>query len=110
MMFAATDVAFQGQGWGSLALQPVLAHCDAHRLTCYLENSKPVENKRFYESLGFRSVRLLSLGDEPDAPSVDLMRREPTLAASAGAGASASAQRDSSLPLAARDDPSNKRA
>ena len=46
------DPASQGQGLGSLLLQPVLAKADAARLPCYLETNNPTA-VRFYQKHGF---------------------------------------------------------
>lgn len=47
------ELACQGQGIGSLLMQPALARTDAQGLPCYLETENAV-NVAFYEKRGFR--------------------------------------------------------
>lgn len=50
------DPPHQGQGIGSLLLQPILARADAEGLACYLETGREI-NVRFYAKHGFRVLR-----------------------------------------------------
>ena len=65
---------FQGRGFGSALLQPVLGRCDAERLPAYLESSK-WRNVVLYERHGFRVVEELNL--PKGGPPVWRMWREP---------------------------------
>jgi ribosomal protein S18 acetylase RimI-like enzyme len=69
-----TAVEQQGHGVGSALMQPVLSHCDAAGLPCYLESSKE-RNVPFYRRHGFEVVREVTLPD--DGPPIWTMWREP---------------------------------
>jgi ribosomal protein S18 acetylase RimI-like enzyme len=69
-----TAVELQGKGVGSALMRPVLAHCDAAGLPCYLESSKE-RNVPFYRRHGFEVVREVRLPD--DGPSIWTMWRMP---------------------------------
>ena len=72
---AAVGVAppSQGQGLGTLLLQPTLEACDEAQLPAYVEATCD-QNARLYERLGFvRTDELRFL----DSPPLILMRREP---------------------------------
>jgi len=64
----------QGQGIGSALLRPVLEHCDAEGLPCYLESSKE-RNVPFYRRHGFEVVKEVVLGR--DGPNIWTMWRDP---------------------------------
>jgi ribosomal protein S18 acetylase RimI-like enzyme len=64
---------FQGRGFGSALLQPVLSRCDRDRISAYLESSKR-RNVVLYERHGFRVVEELRL---KDGPPIWRMWREP---------------------------------
>src|ERR1700722_12278585 len=70
-----TAVEQQGKGVGSALMRPVLEHCDAEGLPCYLESSKE-RNVPFYRRHGFEVVEEVSLPD--DGPMLWTMWREPT--------------------------------
>jgi GNAT superfamily N-acetyltransferase len=65
---------FQGRGFGSALMQPVLARCDRERVPAYLESSKP-RNVVLYERHGFRVREELRL--PKDGPPIWPMWREP---------------------------------
>ena len=65
----------QGKGVGTALLRPVLEHCDAEGIPCYLESSKE-RNVPFYRRHGFEVVEEVSLPD--DGPMLWTMWREPT--------------------------------
>jgi ribosomal protein S18 acetylase RimI-like enzyme len=69
-----TAVELQGKGIGGALMQPVLAHCDAAGLPCYLESSKE-RNVPFYRRHGFEVVHEVKLPD--DGPSIWTMWRDP---------------------------------
>ncbi len=69
-----TAVERQGHGIGSALMRPVLEHCDAEGLPCYLESSKE-RNLTFYGRHGFDVVRELRLPG--DGPSIWTMWRDP---------------------------------
>jgi ribosomal protein S18 acetylase RimI-like enzyme len=72
-----TAVDQQGKGIGGALMQPVLAHCDAEGVPCYLESSKE-RNVPFYRRHGFEVVKEVGL---PDGPPLWTMWREPSPAA-----------------------------
>lgn len=65
---------YQGRGFGSALLQPVLARCDRERIPAYLESSKR-RNVVLYERHGFRVVEEMKLPN--DGPPLWRMWREP---------------------------------
>ena len=65
---------FQGRGFGSALLQPILSRCDADGVPAYLESSKR-RNVVLYERHGFRVVEELRL--PKGGPPVWRMWREP---------------------------------
>jgi ribosomal protein S18 acetylase RimI-like enzyme len=69
-----TAVEEQGKGVGGALLRPVLDHCDAESLPCYLESSKE-RNVPFYRRHGFEVVEEVPIPD--DGPSIWTMWREP---------------------------------
>ena len=69
-----TAVEMQGKGIGGALMQPVLSHCDAAGLPCYLESSKE-RNVPFYRRHGFEVVREVPLPN--DGPPIWTMWREP---------------------------------
>jgi GNAT superfamily N-acetyltransferase len=69
-----TAVDLQGKGVGSALMQPVLSHCDAAGLPCYLESSKE-RNVPFYRRHGFEVVHEVPLPD--NGPSIWTMWRDP---------------------------------
>ena len=59
-----TDPRHQRRGIGSALLAPILARCDAERVSAYLESSRPA-NVPFYERHGFRVVGELAIENGP---------------------------------------------
>ena len=69
-----TAVGRQGTGVGSALMRPVLEHCDAEGIPCYLESSKE-RNVPFYRRHGFEVVEEARLPG--DGPPIWTMWREP---------------------------------
>ena len=69
-----TDPPRQGEGYGSAALAPVLARCDAEGIPAYLESTKE-RNVGFYEHHGFAVTRTIDI--PLDGPTMWAMWREP---------------------------------
>jgi len=70
-----TDPAHQGHGYGSAAMEPVLARADEEGIGCYLESSKE-SNVAFYRRHGFEVTESLDLAGG-SGPRLWLMWREP---------------------------------
>jgi ribosomal protein S18 acetylase RimI-like enzyme len=66
--------ALQGQGVGSMLMQPILERADSARLPTYLEASTE-RSAALYERLGFRHMGAFELPD--GGPPVWPMRRSP---------------------------------
>jgi GNAT superfamily N-acetyltransferase len=69
-----TAVDRQGKGVGGALMRPVLDHCDAEGLPCYLESSKE-RNVPFYRRHGFEVVKEVQLPG--GGPPLWTMWREP---------------------------------
>jgi len=69
-----TAVERQGKGVGGALMRPVLEHCDAEGLPCYLESSKE-RNVPFYRRHGFEVVQEVPLPG--GGPLIWTMWREP---------------------------------
>jgi GNAT superfamily N-acetyltransferase len=65
---------FQGRGFGSALMQPILERCDRERIPAYLESSKP-RNCILYERHGFKTVEEIRLPKE--GPPIWRMWRDP---------------------------------
>jgi ribosomal protein S18 acetylase RimI-like enzyme len=81
-----TAVERQGTGIGGALMRPVLEHCDAEGLPCYLESSKE-RNVPFYRRHGFEVVKEVQL--PADGPPIWTMWREPQPPGSSSATSSA---------------------
>lgn len=68
------DPTYQGRGYSSALMNPILSICDKDRVGAYLESSKE-ENIPIYERFGFKVTKELKLTRH--GPSVWLMWREP---------------------------------
>jgi GNAT superfamily N-acetyltransferase len=68
------EPTYQGRGFGSAVMKPVLDRCDADGVGAYLESSKR-RNVVLYERHGFEVVEELRLPD--DGPPLWRMWREP---------------------------------
>ncbi len=68
------DPEYQGQGYSSKLLRPVLAHADANRKKCYLETQSE-KNVSIYEHFGFQVVETIPVDFDPTPYS--LMLRPP---------------------------------
>jgi GNAT superfamily N-acetyltransferase len=66
--------SWQGRGYGTALMRPVLERCDADRVPAYLETSTQ-GGRKLYERNGFEVVEECHLAD--DAPPVWRMWREP---------------------------------
>lgn len=69
----AVDPTYQGKGYGSALLQPVLAQCDRDKKLAYLESSNP-RNIPLYERHGFEVLGSIQSGT---SPTVVPMLRKP---------------------------------
>jgi GNAT superfamily N-acetyltransferase len=65
---------WQGRGFGSALLRPMLERCDRERVPAYLEASSP-RNRALYERNGFAVVEEMQLAK--DSPPLWRMWREP---------------------------------
>ena len=68
------DPKYQGQGYSSKLLRPVLAHADKHRKKCYLETQSQ-NNVSLYRHFGFEVVETIAVDFDPEPYS--LMLRKP---------------------------------
>lgn len=66
--------AWQGRGYGTALMRPVLERCDRERVPAYLETSTP-GGRRLYERNGFEVVEECRVAD--DAPPIWRMWRDP---------------------------------
>ena len=55
---------WQGRGFGSALLRPILERCDRERLPAYLEASSP-RNRALYERHGFEVAEEMRVSDSP---------------------------------------------
>jgi len=53
LFLIAVEPSYQGKGYASALLKPMLAHMDSERLPCYLETTEE-RNVSIYEHYGFR--------------------------------------------------------
>jgi ribosomal protein S18 acetylase RimI-like enzyme len=65
---------WQGRGFGSALLRPMLERCDREQLPAYLEASSP-RNRDLYERHGFEVVEEIHVAK--DSPPMWPMRRPP---------------------------------
>ena len=74
LQFIGVDPDYQGKGFGSALMRPVLEKCDRESCGAYLENSKEL-NLALYERHGFTVTGEIHLGK--DAPVLWPMWRDP---------------------------------
>lgn len=74
LMTLGVDPPRQGQGVGSMLIQPGLARADGDLVACYLETAKEI-NVKFYEKHGFEVIREIELAG--GGPPLWTMKREP---------------------------------
>lgn len=74
LMMLGVAPAYQGQGIGSLLVQPVLQKADCEGLPCYVETSNEAA-VRFYQKHGFEIVRTDELSD--NALRYWMLKRKP---------------------------------
>jgi ribosomal protein S18 acetylase RimI-like enzyme len=74
LQFIGVDPDYQGKGFGTALMQPVLERCNHEGCGAYLENTNEV-NLAFYEQQGFAVVGVIDLGQ--GAPPVWPMWRDP---------------------------------
>lgn len=72
--FIGVAPEWQGRGFGSALLRPVLERCDAERVPAYLESTSP-RNRALYERHGFEVTGQIDIGR--GAPPVYAMWRDP---------------------------------
>lgn len=66
------EVGWQGRGYGTAMIRPILDRCDAEGLPAYLEATSP-RNRPLYERLGFKAIGVIDAGGCP--PIVPMLRR-----------------------------------
>jgi ribosomal protein S18 acetylase RimI-like enzyme len=74
LMVLGVEPERQGQGVGSVLIEPGLARADRDRLPCYLETAKEI-NVDFYRNHGFEVLQEVPLGG--DGPPMWTMLRKP---------------------------------
>lgn len=71
--FLGVEPRYQGRGYGTALMQPILNQCDRDRIPAYLESSNPT-NIPFYERHGFEVLGTVQAGT---SPSIFPMLRQP---------------------------------
>lgn len=74
LMTLGVDPPRQGQGVGSILIQPGIARADRDRAVCYLETAKEI-NIKFYRKHGFEVIREIELAR--GGPPLWTMKRDP---------------------------------
>ena len=72
LVFIGVDPLRQGQGFGSILMQSILALCDHDRALAYLESTNP-QNISLYEHHGFKLMGTIQAGDAP--PMFPMLRK-----------------------------------
>jgi ribosomal protein S18 acetylase RimI-like enzyme len=57
----AVDPKYQGKGWASVLLNPMLAKADKEKLPCYLETGD--RNVQFYKHFGFEVIEHIPVAE-----------------------------------------------
>ena len=65
LMILGVDAPSRGQGIGKVLVRPGLSFADTHGMPCYLESSNP-RNVSFYDSIGFKTARIIHLEENND--------------------------------------------
>jgi GNAT superfamily N-acetyltransferase len=72
--FIGVEPEWQGRGFGTALMRPILERCDRERVPAYLEASTP-RNRALYERNGFKAVEEVTVAK--DSPPLWRMWREP---------------------------------
>lgn len=73
LSFIGVEPIYQGKGYGSALMQPVLEECDRNSVPAYLEASNPT-HLTFFKRHGFKIMDIIQVGA---SASIFLMFRQP---------------------------------